>query len=383
MKINKLHLIIAAISLPIVLFAQQNGIAPKDATQATIEANKKVYSQLNFNDKQDYEDVNRGLIVPLAGLSYKNSTGQTMWDLNEYSFLNKQEAPNTINPSLYRISQLNMPAGLFKVTDHIYQVRGLDLANMTIIEGKTGIIVIDPLGSGDAGKTAINMYYDKFGKKKILAVIFTHSHGDHYGGVKGVIDEADVKSGKVQLIAPEGFLQEAISENVYAGNAMLRRGTYMYGMLLPRSEKGQVDGGLGKGTSPGFVGIMEPNVMIKKTGEKMTIDGVDIVFQMAPGTEAPSEMLFYFPQFKALCSAEDCTHTLHNLYTLRGAQVRDAKQWWKILDETNNMFGKDVEVMFGSHHWPTWGNQRVVNMLKSQRDLYKFLHDRTLNLINQ
>lgn len=361
----------------------QTRIAPKEATQATINVNQKIYSELPFSDRQDYEDVKKGLIAPLPDGIIKTLEGRVVWNMNLYNFLNKEETPNTINPSAWRISQLNNESGLFKVTDKIYQIRGFDLSNMSIIEGKTGLIIIDPLVSAECAKAGLELFNKNISKKSVVAVIYTHSHVDHYGGVRGVIDEKDVKSGKVKVIAPEGFLTEAISENLYAGNAMLRRGLYMYGQLIEPSEKGQIDGGLGKRSSNGTTGLIPPTVYVKKTGEKMTVDGIDIVFQMAPGTEAPAEMLMYFPQYKALCAAEDCTHTLHNLLTLRGAQVRDAQKWWQTLDETIKTFSKDAEVMFAQHHWPTWGNEKITGMLENQRDMYKYLNDRTLHLINQ
>jgi len=357
-------------------------VQPKDASDVTRQANSAVLNQLPFNNRQDYEDAKRGFIASDPKIMFKNQQGQTIWDLNTYSFLNAQEAPATVNPSLWRIAQLNMNSGLFKVTDGIYQIRGYDLSNMTIVEGKTGLIVIDPLISTEVSKAGLDLYYRNRPKKPVVAVIYTHSHVDHYGGVKGVVSEADVKSGKVHIYAPEHFLEEAVSENVFAGNAMSRRAIYMYGALLPRGPQGQLDGGLGKTTSIGTVTLIPPTDTIKQTGEKKTIDGVEVVFQMAPGTEAPSEMLFYFPQFKALCAAEDATHTLHNLLTLRGAQVRNATNWWKTLNTTLNMFGDKTDVVFASHHWPTWGNDKVIDFLEKQRDLYKYINDQCLRLLN-
>jgi alkyl sulfatase BDS1-like metallo-beta-lactamase superfamily hydrolase len=254
---------------------------------------------------------------------------------------------------------------------------------MTIVEGQTSLIVIDPLISSETARAGLDLYYQHRPKKPVKAVIYTHSHVDHYGGVKGVVNEADVKAGRVRIIAPEGFLEEAVSENVSAGNAMARRALYMYGALLPRGERGQIDGGLGKTTSIGTVTLIAPTDLIKKTGDTRTVDGVKMIFQMAPGTEAPAEFLIYFPQFKALDTAEDATHTLHNLYTIRGAQVRDANKWWKALDRTLDLFGGRVEVVFAQHHWPTWGNENVVRFLEKQRDAYKYIHDQSLRLANQ
>ncbi|MDQ8036481.1 MAG: alkyl sulfatase dimerization domain-containing protein, partial [Pedobacter sp.] len=356
--------------------------APKEATSTTIKTNDALKQELPFSNRQDYEDAQRGFIATLPDIDIKGEKGNTIWTLKGYEFLKQDQAAASVNPSLWRNAQLNMYNGLFKVVDGIYQIRGFDLSNMTIVEGKTGIIIIDPLISSEMAKAGLDLYYKNRPKKPVKAVIYTHSHIDHYGGVKGVISEADAKSGKVKVLAPEGFLEEAVSENVFAGNAMARRAIYMYGALLPRSDKGQIDGGLGKTTSVGTVTLIAPNDLIKKTGEKRVIDGVEIVFQMAPGTEAPAEMLFYFPQFKAISAAEDATHTLHNLYTLRGAQVRDANKWWKALNETLAMWGDKTDVVFASHHWPTWGQDNVQKFVGKQRDAYKYLHDQSLRLIN-
>jgi alkyl sulfatase BDS1-like metallo-beta-lactamase superfamily hydrolase len=253
---------------------------------------------------------------------------------------------------------------------------------MTLIEGDTGVIVIDPLISVETAQAGLELYRKHRGPKPVVAVIYTHSHVDHWGGVKGVTTVDDVKAGKVPILAPAGFLEHATSENVFAGTAMARRAVYMYGALLPKGEKGQVDAGLGKTTSLGLTTLIPPTDTITATGEKRVIDGVEIVFQMAPDTEAPAEMLFYFPQFRALCAAEDMTHTLHNLYTIRGAQVRDAKAWWKAVNQARDLFGDKTDVVFASHHWPKWGNDKVDAFLRNQRDLYKYIHDQSLRLMN-
>lgn len=361
--------------------------ATKNAEPATLEANKKILVTLPFEEKRDFEDAWKGFVGSMSDPVIKDATGRIIYSLTAYGFLENEKAPGTVNPSLWRQARLNMAGGLFKVTDRVYQVRALDISNMTIIEGDTGLIIIDPLLSRETASAALKLYYDlaptpNGAKRPVLAVIYTHSHTDHYGGVKGVISEEDAASGKVSVIAPEGFMEEAVSENVLAGNAMSRRATYMYGTLLPRGEKGQVDVGLGKDTSRGEMTLIAPTDIIRQTGETRAIDGVEIEFQLAPGTEAPAEMLMYFPQFKALCAAEDATHTLHNLYTLRGAQVRDANKWWKALDESIDRYALRTDVIFAQHHWPLWGGEDVVRFLKQQRNAYKYLHDQTLRLAN-
>jgi alkyl sulfatase BDS1-like metallo-beta-lactamase superfamily hydrolase len=373
--------VFSLLAAPLAL-AQQTAFAPaKDATAITRQDNLAVYKQFPFADKTDFDDAQRGFMGTIANGTFKADDGRTSWDLNKYSFL-KGEAPDTVNPSLWRIAQLNMINGLFKVTDRVYQVRGLDLANMTIVEGDTGIILIDVLVTREAARTALDLYFQHRPKKPVVAVIYTHSHADHYGGVRGVIDEADVKSGKVKVLAPAGFLQEAVAENIFAGNAMGRRSLYQYGALLPPSARGQVDAGLGKTTSAGNLGLIPPSDTVEKTGDTRTIDGVQFEFQMAPGTEAPSEMLIYMPQFKVLDTAEDTTHTLHNLYTLRGAQVRDAANWWKTLNEAILRYGDRTDVVISQYHWPTWGQQKIVGYMADQRDMFKYLHDQSLRLAN-
>lgn len=355
---------------------------PKEATAATQQHNADVLKQLPFNDRQDFTDAQRGFIATTPHLTIRDAAGHSIWDLTAYEFL-KNPAPNTVNPSLWRQSQLNMNNGLFKVTDKIYQIRSFDLSNMTIIEGNTGLILIDPLVSPETAKAGLDLYYQNRPKIPVVAIIYTHSHVDHYGGVKGVTTIEDVSAGKVKIIAPEGFLEEAVSENVYAGTAMGRRALYHTGAILTKSEKGQVDSGLGKTTSLGSSTLIPPTVSIKTTGETLNVDGIKMEFLMAPGTEAPAEMLIYFPQFHLLNAAEDATRNLHNLYTLRGAPVRDAKSWWKTLNEAINRYGSRTDIVIAQHQWPTWDNERVISFLENQRDLYKFIHDQSLNLANQ
>lgn len=358
-------------------------IAPKEATRFTKQLHTEALDRLPFADRADFEDARRGFIGTLTDAAIQRDDGSPAWNLKSYEFLQADAPPPTVHPSLWRQAQLNMHHGLFEVTERIYQVRGLDLSNMDIIEGDTGLIVIDPLISAECAKAGLELYYQHRPRKPVLAVIYTHSHVDHFGGVKGIISEEDARSGKVQVIAPEGFLEHAVSENVMAGNAMLRRSSYMYGPLLERGERGQVDAGLGKNVSTGTVTLIAPNDTISETGQTRTIDGVELVFQMAPETEAPAEMLMYFPQFRALCVAEVATHNMHNLYTLRGAEVRSPYAWWKALDEAIELFGERSDVVFAQHHWPRWGSERVIEFLRGQRDLYKHLQDQTLRLLNQ
>lgn len=368
----------------------QGAEQPKKATSHTIEYNQKFLGAhgLDENDKQDFQDAEKGFMATLKDPNIKNKEGRTVFDISAFDFTKDKPAPDTVNPSLWRVSQLNAKSGLFKVMDGIYQIRGFDLSNMTIIEGKEGLIIIDPLISEETAKAGLDLYYREVeqpetGKRPVKAVVYTHSHVDHFGGVKGVASEQDVKSGKTQILAPEGFLKEAVSENVYAGNAMGRRSTYMYAAPFNKGPEGTVGSGLGTASSSGTITVIPPTDTITKTGETRTIDGVEMEFMMAPGTEAPSEMLMYLPQFKALCSAEDATHTMHNLYTLRGAKVRDASNWWKALDEAIQRYGDKTEVLFAQHHWPRWGKERISQFLAKERNGYKYMHDRTLNLINK
>ena len=334
-----------------------------------------------FEDRRDFEDAERGFIATIEPGVIHGAAGNVVYDMDEFGFLDA-EGSSTVHPSLWRQSQLVQKHGLFEVVEGIYQVRNFDLSNITFVEGDTGVIVIDPLISAETAAAALALYREHRGEKPVVAVIYTHSHIDHFGGVKGVVSQEEVDAG-VPVIAPAGFLEHAISENVYAGTAMGRRAAYMYGAALPRGERGSVGAGLGQSTSNGTVTLIAPTVYVTRTGEEHTIDGVRIVFQMAPGTEAPSEMHFYFPDRKALCMAENATHTLHNLLTLRGAVVRDPHAWAGYLTEAIETFAGDAEVAFASHHWPTWGTEHIAEFLSTQRDLYAYLHDQTLRLLNQ
>ncbi len=358
---------------------------PKDATKATISVNNQVKADLPFSDKKDFENAQKGFIAKQDVVTIKNDNGDVVWDLEAYKkyiSLDKP-SPNTVNPSLWRNAQLNMINGLFEVTDGIYQVRGYDLSNITFIKGDKGWIVFDPLISQETAKAALDFINKELGERPVTGVFYSHSHIDHFGGVRGIVDENDVISGKVPIVASQGFTEHAVSENVIAGNAMGRRAVYMYGALLPRNEKGGVNGGLGQTTSTGVATMIKPTDIIEKTGEERTIDGVKMVFQYTPGTEAPTEMNIWFPDKKALWMAENTTNTMHNILTLRGAQVRDALKWSSYLQETIDMWGDDVQVKFQSHHWPMWGQEDIVKYFKKQRDMYKYTHDQTVRLMNQ
>jgi len=365
----------------------KSGSAAKPATKATLDYNALYRNGLPFDDVQDFKDSHRGLLAALPDPAIiKNAEGTPVWDLSVYDFLGTSEtddAPDTVNPSLWRMAKLNMIHGLFEVVDGIYQARGYDLSVMSIIRTDTGYIVIDPLVSSETARAVWKeLVIPKLGDKPIVAVIYTHSHVDHYGGVRGLVNQADIDAGKVKIVAPEDFTKAAVGENIIAGNAMSRRASYMYGNLLPRGPQGQVDGGLGKTTSTGEIGLALPTDWATETGQKITIDGVELQVLMAPESEAPSEFMFYIPKYKAFCAAEDACHTLHNLYTLRGAKVRDGLLWSKYLQQSIDMFGDETEVLFTSHHWPTWGNDKVIAHLKSQRDMFRFIHDQVMRMAN-
>ena len=342
---------------------------------------------LPFDDTRDFADADRGFIGALEPCVVAAADGRVVWDNDAYAFL-AGDAPTSVHPSLWRQSQLCAKQGLYEVTRGkegagIYQVRGLDLSNISFVEGDTGVIVIDPLVSTETAAAALALYRAHRGDRPVTAVIYTHSHVDHFGGVLGVTTQTDVDAGRVAIIAPEHFTEHAVQENVYAGTAMARRAAYMYGAALARGPQGQVGCGLGQVASTGEVGLIVPTVDIKATGETHTFDGVEIEFQMAPGTEAPAEMHFYFPKFRALCMAENATHNLHNLLTLRGALVRDPHGWAGYLTEAIDTFADRTDVVFASHHWPTWGREHIVEYLSLQRDLYSYLHDQTLRQLNQ
>ncbi|MDM0114968.1 alkyl sulfatase dimerization domain-containing protein [Variovorax sp. J22R133] len=360
----------------------QHGPMQKPASQATIRANQAVAQTMAMDDKTDLEEASRGFIAQLPNPVVQDAKGQTVWDENRFSFM-KGDAPATVNPSLWRQEKLNNISGLFKVTDGIYQIRGLDLANMTLVEGNTGWILIDPLLTTEMAKATLKFAIEKLGSNKpVSAVIYTHSHADHFGGVRGVINEEDIKAGKVKVIAPEAFMENSIAENVLAGTAMTRRATYQFGAGLDANERQAVGGGLGKALSLGTMSLIPPTDHITKTGQEMTVDGVRIVFQMAQNSEAPSEMMFYFPDKKALCVSEVLSKTMHNIYTIRGAKVRDSLAWSKYINATLDLY-PDAEVAFGSHHWPTFGKANIQKFMVNQRDTYRFIHDHAVNMANK
>ena len=362
---------------------QQVSAQSADAEPATRAANEAFVKSLPFSDRADFDDVKRGFIATLPDGVIAGPGPRPAWDTKPYAFLQKDEVPATVNPSLWRQAQLNAVNGLFKVTDRVYQVRGLDLANLTIIEGDSGLILIDPLLSNETAKAALDLYLANRPARSVVAVIYSHSHIDHFGGAKGVISAEDAASGKVKVIAPDGFMEHAVAENVIAGNAMSRRAQYMYGLTLPVGERAQIDEGLGKSLSRGTVSLIAPNDLIKQSYETRTIDGVEIEFHLVPGSEAPAEMLMYFPQFRLLDMAEDATHNMHNLYTLRGAEIRDGRLWSRYIDEAIVRYGDRTDAVIAQHHWPMWGNDRITAFLKKQRDLYKFIHDQTVRLLNR
>ncbi|WP_433604224.1 alkyl/aryl-sulfatase [Prescottella agglutinans] len=353
-----------------------------DVTKTVQARHTEALNVLPFDDSQDFADAERGFIAALDPAVVTNSDGAVVWDSTSFAFLD-EDCPETVHPSLWRQSRLCAMQGLYEVTAGIYQIRGLDLSNMTLVEGDTGVIVIDPLISAETAAAGLALYREQRGDRPVVGVIFSHSHIDHFGGVKGVTTEEDVAAGRCPILAPVGFVEHAVSENVYAGTAMGRRAAYMYGAALPRGPLGAVGAGLGPTTSTGMPTLITPTVDVDHTGQTETIDGVRIEFQMTPGTEAPSEMNFFFPDRRALCMAENATHTLHNLLTLRGALVRDPHVWAKYLTESINRYAAGSDVLFASHHWPTWGTERLTEFLSLQRDLYGYLHDQTLRAINR
>ncbi|MEY8099709.1 alkyl/aryl-sulfatase [Falsihalocynthiibacter sp. S25ZX9] len=355
----------------------------KQPSQFTIDFQNEQRGLLPFEDERDYEESRRGLLATPDFKQILTEDGSVAWDMESYEFLLGDEKFDTIHPSLQRQAFLNMNYGLFEILeDNIYQVRGFDLSNISFIKSDTGWIIFDPLASKETAAAALKLINDTVGERPVVAVIYSHSHADHYGGVRGVISDEDVANG-VEVIAPVGFMEHAVSENVYAGNAMNRRLFFQYGVLLPRGPEGHVDQSIGKNISSGTTGLIEPTRYVSDDIEEITIDGVKMIFQNTPGTEAPAEMNTYFPDLKAFWAAENITGTIHNIYTLRGALVRDALSWSKHINAALYSFGQDAEVMFASHSWPRWGNERIQEVMRSQRDTYANLNNGVLNLANK
>ena len=353
------------------------------ATTATAACQHAARRWLPLGDTQSFEDARRGFIADIPALPVTRKNGAPVWSLAAYGFLADEAAPDSVHPGLWRHARVNMITGLFKVCERVYQVRGLDIANMTIIEGDSGLIVIDPLISTEVAAAALALYFEHRPRRPVLAMIYSHSHTDHFGGVRGVIDEADVRAGKVVVIAPKGFMDEAVAENVLAGNAMTRRALFQFGPLLPKGVRGQVDAGLGKTTSTGTVTLIAPTLTIEQPLERHVIDGIDCVFELTPGAEAPSEMIIVHPGLRVLNMTEISSHNFHNLLPLRGAQVRDSRAWARYLDGALQRYGSTCDVLIAQHHWPVWGGPAIDGFLRRQRDLYKFVHDQTLRRMNQ
>lgn len=354
----------------------------KAAEPAVKAAHAAALEELPFSNRDDYEDASRGFVGTIPDALIKDANGNAVWDMNAYSFLDGNVSPDVVHPSLWRIAQLNCRHGLFQACERVYQIRGFDIANMTIVEGDSGIIVIDTLSCAETAKAGMELYFRHRGKRPVVAIVYTHTHADHWAGVGGVVEEAHATGGSLRIIAPDKFLDYAVSESVIAGNAMLRRAQYQFGLRLPKGIRGQVDAGLGKTVARGAVTFFPPNDLVRETGETRVIDGVEIVFQMAPNSEAPAEMHLYFPGFRALNIAENATHLFHNLLPFRGAEVRDALVWSKYLNQAIELFGDKTDVLMAQHHWPIWGSERIRFYLTKQRDLYKYVHDQTLRLIN-
>ena len=355
---------------------------PKPPSSATKAAHKDVIASLPFEDTEDFRLAQKGLLAKPDALRIQDKNGRVVWDMTGLDYLDG-DRPETVNPSLWRQAQLNAIHGLFEVTEGIYQVRGYDLANVTFIRGETGWIVVDPLTATETMDAAMELINSHFGKLPVKAILATHSHADHFGGIRALADEDDLNSGRIRFIAPENFVREVTSENVIAGNAMTRRAGFMFGSFLERTPQGAIDSGLGKGVSSGSVTLLTPSDEITATGQKLLLDGVEIEFQLTPGAEAPAEFVFYLPKWRALCVAEEVNAVMHNLYTPRGAKTRDALIWSSHLTDMLELFGDRMDIVFGSHHWPRWGKKEGFEYISKQRDMYRFMHDQTVRLMNQ
>ncbi|MEX2108199.1 MAG: alkyl sulfatase dimerization domain-containing protein [Solirubrobacterales bacterium] len=353
----------------------------KGATKQTAARNREALASLP-PENEDFEEARRGLVATFEPARVDREDGRAAWELESYGFLDG-DAPDTAHPSLWRLGKLNRIAGLFELAPGFYQLRGFDLSNMHVVEGDEGIVVIDPLVSAETAAAALALYREHRGDRPVTGLVYTHSHVDHFGGAKGVVSQEEIDARQVPVIAPEGFLHHAVSENVFAGTAMGRRASYMYGALLERGVDGQVGSGLGQTTSLGTITLIPPTVDIVETGQEEVVDGVKMAFQLTPGTEAPAEMNIHFPEARALCIADNVARSMHNILTPRGALVRDPRVWAHYLDEAIELFGADSDVLFSGHNWPCWESERIVDYLEKQRDLYRYLHDQTLRLLNK
>lgn len=355
----------------------------KPASIHTKRIIEKLRASLPFTDQRDFEEQQRGFLAAPAYKEIMADAGHVAWSMGKYEFLLNDKDFDSIHPSLQRQALLNTNYGLYEVIPGIYQVRGFDLANITFIQGQTGWIIFDTLTARETARAALELINQELGEHPVVAVVYSHSHADHFGGVRGVVDEEDVLNGNVQIIAPAGFMENAIAENVYAGNAMTRRLFYQYGLLLPAGPRGHVDQSIGKSVAAGNLGLIAPTRIIEKPIEELVIDGVRMVFHNTPGTEAPAEMNTWFPELKAFWAAENITGTIHNIYTLRGALIRDSLAWSKYINDALYRFGQQAEVMFASHNWPRWGNERIQEVMRGQRDMYAHLNNQTLHLANR
>nr|WP_236849458.1 alkyl sulfatase dimerization domain-containing protein [Caulobacter henricii] len=363
------------LAVPLAAFAGE------PASSTTIERQKALAQSLPFSDRQDFEFADRGFMGTRTDPLIKRADGQVAWNLAAYDFL-KGEPPATVNPSLWRQAQLLARHGLYQVSDRVWQVRGFDVSNITFIKGDTGWVVVDPLTTTETAKAALDLITEKVGSLPIRAVIYTHSHSDHFGGVRGIVDEADVKAGKVAIVAPEGFMKEVVSENVLAGNAMSRRAQYQFGLMLPPGVEGQVSSGIGQGIAKGTITLIPPTQIIDHTGQELVLDGVKVRFQYTPNTEAPAEMNFYLPDLRILDMAENVNPSMHNVLTPRGALVRDSKAWADYLTESIRLFADGSDLMITSHGWPRFGQETVKTVLAAHRDTYKYLHDQSVRMLN-
>ncbi len=330
----------------------------------------------------DFAEARRGLVAPFEPARIEDENGRTVWELESYEFLDS-DPPATANPSLWRQARLGRIAGLFELAPGLYQLRGFDLSNMHVVEGEEGIVVIDPLVSTETAAAALALYREHRGERPVTGLIYTHSHVDHFGGARGIVSQEEIDARGIPVLAPAGFLHHAVSENVFAGTAMARRAGYMFGAMLERGPEGQLGAGLGQTTSLGTITLLPPNLDVTETGQEETVDGVRMRFQMTPGTEAPAEMNIHFPEVRALCIADNAARSMHNILTPRGALVRDPRIWAHYLDQAIDLFGAETNVLFAGHHWPCWGRGQIVDYLEKQRDLYTYLHDQTLRLLNQ